>query len=394
MRTSRSRLDPRARYKLRATKAVWQTATHFIGVLDYTARCHQHNRPFEIGQLHVEERDGLTDGPTLDYHLTRTGEDCVTLEDDVISRFWIWSAVLVLASTVLSAQAPLFSSGIDLVHMGVSVVDKDGEPFADLRLEDVELYEDGEVQDIQYFTRGLHTDTERMPMHVGLLFDASGSMDEDARFSQTAAIRFLGRLTYAEDITLVDFDNEVRVGRYSQREFPRLVERIRNRDAVGMTSFYDALGVYLDGAFEQEGRKVLLMYSDGEDTRSRMPFSDTVELVKASDVTVYGIGFQKHLRTSVRMTAQLRLQQLAEVTGGRCFFPTEIEELDDIYDQIATELETRYSFGYTSTNQRSDGAWRRVEVRIKETRPELRDVDVRAREGYYAPYVESPPQGR
>ena len=225
-----------------------------------------------------------------------------------MSRSWIWSAALVLTSTVLSAQEPLFTSRIDLVHMGVSVVDEDGEPVVDLTPGDIELYEDGEIQDIQYFTRGLHTDTERMPMHIGGLFDASGSMDDDARFSKTAAIRFLNRLTYAEDITLVDFDNEVRVGRYSQQDFPRLVERIRNRESGGMTAFYDALGVYLDGAFEQDGRKVLLMYSDGDDTRSRMPFSDTVELVKASDVTVYAIGFQKHLRGSVRMMQRRRLR--------------------------------------------------------------------------------------
>ncbi len=115
MRTSRSRLDPSARYRLRATKAVWQTATHFIGVLDYTAWCRQHNRPFDIGQPNVERLDGLTAGPTLDYHLTRSGEGSLTPEDDVISRFWIVSAALVLASTVLSAQGPLFSSGIDLV---------------------------------------------------------------------------------------------------------------------------------------------------------------------------------------------------------------------------------------------------------------------------------------
>ena len=311
-----------------------------------------------------------------------------------MSRSWIWSAALVLASTVLSAQEPLFTSRIDLVHMGVSVVDEDGEPVVDLTPGDIELYEDGEIQVIQYFTRGLHTDTERMPMHIGVLFDASGSMDDDARFSKTAAIRFLNRLTYAEDITLVDFDNEVRVGRYSQRDFPRLVERIRNRESGGMTAFYDALGVYLDGAFEQDGRKVLLMYSDGDDTRSRMPFSDTVELVKASDVTVYAIGFQKHLRSSVRMMQRRRLEELAEVTGGRCFFPSDIEELDDIYDEIATELETRYSIGYTSTNRRTDGTWRRVVVRVKETRPELRDVDIRAREGYYAPYLDSQDQGR
>ena len=306
-----------------------------------------------------------------------------------MSRSWIYSFALVSVSTVLSAQSPLFTSGIELVHMGVTVVDREGEPVNGLNLGDIELYEDGQLQDIQYFTRGLHSDTARMPMHLGVLFDASGSMDEDARFSKTAAIRFLNRLTYVEDITLVDFDQEVRVGRFSQREFPRLVERIRNRSSDGMTAFYDAIGVYLDGAFEQDGRKVLIMYSDGADTRSRMPFSDTVDLVKLSDVTIYAIGFQEHLRSSVRLMEQRRLLELAEVTGGRCFFPSELDDLDGIYDEIATELETRYSFAYASTNRRADGTWREVEVRVIDTRPELRDVEVRTRRGYYAPYRET-----
>ena len=94
-------------------------------------------------------------------------------------------------------------------------------------------------------------------------------------------------------MTLVDFDTEVRVGRYGQDDFPRLVERIRNRLPTGQTALYDALGVYLDGAFAQDGRKVLVIYTDGEDTRSRMRFGETADLVRASDVTVYAIGFSE-----------------------------------------------------------------------------------------------------
>ena len=306
-------------------------------------------------------------------------------------RLGIIGVGLVCASIILSAQQPFFTSRIDLVHMGVTVVGPDGQPVAELSPEDVELYEDGELQEVQYFTRGLHSDTERMPMHVGVLLDASASMDKDAQFTKTAVIRFLSGLSYAEDITLVDFDEEVRVGRYTQAGFPRLIERIRNRRSDGMTALYDALGVYLDGAFDQDGRKVVVMYSDGEDTRSQISFSDTVDLVKASDVTVYAIGLQQNLRPSVRMAQRQRLETLVAVTGGRCFFPSDVDDLEEIYEAIALELETRFSFGYISTNQRFDGGWRDVDVRVKETRPELRDVEVRAREGYYAPYLESEP---
>ena len=301
-------------------------------------------------------------------------------------RVWICFCALALASSVLSAQRPLFTSGIDLVHVGVSIVDDDGEPVVDLGPDDLEVYEDGALQEIRYFARGMNTDTETLPMHLGLLLDASASMGEDERLAKTAAIRFLNTLTYAEDMTLVDFDDTVRVGRYGQRDFPRLVERIRNRRPSGRTAFYDALGVYLDGAFDQDGRKVLLMYSDGYDTRSQMPFSDTIDLLRASDVTVYAIGFQGNVPFSDRQRERMKLEQLAEITGGRVFFPNDAKALDGIYEEITEELETRYALGYTSTNTQADGTWRQVEVKVKPTRPELRDVETRGRQGYYARY--------
>ena len=304
-------------------------------------------------------------------------------------RVWFTASALALASTNLSAQQPLFTSGIDLVHLGVTVVGRDGDPVPDLTVDDFELYEDGTLQEIRYFSRGVASDADTMPLHLGMMFDASVSMELEGRFAKTAAIKFLNTLTYAEDMTLVDFDTEVRVGRYGQDDFARLVERIRNRRPGGMTALYDALGVYLDGAFDQDGRKVLLLYSDGEDTRSRMRFSDVIDLVKASDVTVYAIGLQEHLPRSNRMRRRMELGQLADLTGGRCYFPTELEELDGIYEQIIEELNTRYSLGYVSANDRSDGTWRDVEIKIKESRPALERVKVRSRQGYFAPYIES-----
>ena len=309
-------------------------------------------------------------------------------------RAWLIVPAVVLAPSFVSAQRPLFTSGIDLVQVGVTVVDDEGQLVTDLTAEDFELLEDGQPQEVRYFSRGLASDAETMPLHLGLLFDASGSMERDGGFAKTAAIKFLNTITYAEDMTLVDFDTEVRVGRYGQSNFPRLVERIRNRRATGMTALYDALGVYLDGAFAQDGRKVLLLYTDGADTRSRMPFTDTADLLKASDVTVYAIGFQKHLRASVRNIQRMRLEQLVELTGGKCYFPDSVEDLDEIYEEIANELNARYSLGFVSTNDRSDGTWRRVEVKMQSGRPELRRADVRNRQGYFAAYDEAEANGR
>ena len=300
---------------------------------------------------------------------------------------------LAMFATPLQAQ-PVFRSGVDLVHLGVTVVGKDGQPVSGLRAEDFVIQEEGREQGIAYFTRGLDNDLETMPLHLGVLFDTSGSMDRDAGFAKTAAIKFLRDLNFAVDMTLVSFDTEVRVSRFGQSDFPRLVERLRGQETGGMTALYDALGVYLDGAFAQDGRKVLLLYTDGGDTRSRMRLGELLDLVRASDVTVYAIGFQTQLRVADRMMERLRLEEIVGLTGGQCYFPDSVDELDEIYAQIRDELAARYSLGYVSTDPTTDGAWRRVTVTLAGARPELEGARIRARNGYFAPYFEDAPRDR
>lgn len=297
------------------------------------------------------------------------------------------SVVLFLAGAAVASGQPVFRGGVDLVRFGVTVVDRDGEPISGLTADDFRVVEEGREQSIAYFSRGLELDSDRIPLHLGVLFDVSGSMTVDASFAKTAAIRFLRGLDFAVDMTLVEFDTQVRVSRFGQADFPRLVERLRGQEAEGMTALYDALGVYLDGAFAQDGRKLLLLYTDGADTRSRLRFGELRDLLRASDVTIYAIGFQNRRRTTAQMRDGLRLRQIAELTGGRAYFPTSQDDLDEIYQRIREELEARYSLGYVSTDPTADGAWRRVTVSLR-GRPDLDDARIRAREGYFAPYIE------
>jgi Ca-activated chloride channel family protein len=290
---------------------------------------------------------------------------------------------LIAAPTVVSAQV-LFRTGVDLVNLGVTVVDKRGTLVTDLGPGDFEIVEEGRKQKIDFCVRGDDHDSAQPPVRLGLLFDTSGSMTEDVQFARSAAIKFLNLLNWAEDMTLVDFDTEVRVARYSQSDFPRLVERLRNRRPDGWTALYDALGVYLDGAAEQLGQKILVLYTDGGDTRSSLTFGDALDLVKASDVTLYVIGFLEHQASSVRSEQRMRLQQLAEMTGGQAFFPMSIKQLDQMYQSVLGEIKARYTLGYLPANTTTDGAWRDVQVRL--TRPDLKGARIRARHGYFAPF--------
>jgi len=291
-------------------------------------------------------------------------------------------ALLLVALPSRDAAAQItFRAGVDVTTVAVTLTDKKGNLITDLTKDDFEILEDGKRQTLDYFANG-DGDTAP-PMHLGLMVDASGSMQADMKLAQSAAIKFLNMLPSAEDITLVDFDTRVRITRYPQRDFARLVERIRQRKADGWTALYDALGVYLDGADSLDGRKVMVMYTDGADSRSTLSLSETMTLLKASNVTVYAIGLVENTGSS-RSQLQMTLRQLSEATGGQAFFPTAMKGVETAYEQVLAEIKGQYHLGYQSTNARKDGAWRKVEIRV--TRP---DVRIRSRKGYFAPYKAS-----
>jgi Ca-activated chloride channel homolog len=293
------------------------------------------------------------------------------------------TATLIVTPALAAAQAGRFRTGVDLVRVGVTILDKEGQCLTTLKAEDFEVYEDGQKQEIAFFAAGDSEGDGGEDLRLGLLFDTSGSMTNDIKLARSAAVKFLNTFPTALDITLVDFDTEVRVARYGQADFPRLVERIRERKPDGWTALYDALGTYLDGSFEQVGRKVLVLYTDGGDTRSTVTFPDALEMLRAADVTLYVIGFVENQSASMRNAQRMQLMQLAGVTGGEAFFPMSSEKLDAIFDRVAGQIRAQYSLGYSSTNARRDGKWRRLEVRLAD--PHGKGLKVRARPGYYAP---------
>ena len=128
-------------------------------------------------------------------------------------------ALIAALLVVRSGNAQVFRGGVDLATFAASITDKKGNIVADLTRDDFEVIEDGKRQTIEFFAHG---DGDTLPpMHVGLMIDASGSMQADMKLAQGAAIKFLNMLPAAEDITLVYFDTQVRITRYPQRDFAR-----------------------------------------------------------------------------------------------------------------------------------------------------------------------------
>ena len=296
------------------------------------------------------------------------------------------TAVVFTAGLAAIPQQPAFRSGVDLVNLGVAVIDKGGVAVAGLTQDDFVVYEEGKKQDLRFFSA--EGEAAVLPLHIGLVFDTSGSMAADMELARSAAIKFLNRLPRAEDMTIVDFDTEVRIATYNQNDFTRLVSRLRSRRPDGMTALWDAVGVYLGGSQDQSGQKVLIVFTDGGDTRSSLTYVDLLSAVKASDVSVYAIGFLEHQPSSVRTQQRLQLAQLADITGGQALFPASMKEVESMYDRIVAEIDSRYLLGYISTDRRTNGAWRSVDVRL--TRPDLRQAKIRTRKGYFAPYAPPP----
>jgi Ca-activated chloride channel homolog len=289
-------------------------------------------------------------------------------------------SVSVAAAIGAAVAQQTFRTQVDLVHFGVVVTDKQGVPITGLTAEDFEIKEEGKLQAIKFFAAG---DPETAPpLHIGFLLDSSGSMEEDIKDVRTAAIKFLNAVEQAVDITLVDFDTEVRMARYASSEYARLIERIRGRKTDGYTALYDALGVYISGTVDQTGQKILIMYTDGGDTRSTLTISEVIDLLRASDVTVYVVGYLEHQLSSARNPQRMELTRFAEMTGGLALFPTSLKEVDKMYEKIEREITARYSLGYMSTDERMNGQWRDVDIRLK--RGDLKGAKLRTRDGYFA----------
>jgi Ca-activated chloride channel family protein len=155
-----------------------------------------------------------------------------------------------------------------------------------------------------------------------------------------------------------------------------------------MTALYDAVYLGLDTLKEANNpKKALLLITDGEDNHSRYHFSDVKEYVKEKDVQIYSIGIVDdwNSQLSAGKTGRAILEELSDLTGGRAFFPSSVNELEDICEKIAVELKNQYVIGYRSTNKAKDGKWRKLRVKVNPPKNLDVSLSVRYKTGYYGP---------
>ena len=281
-------------------------------------------------------------------------------------------------------QPPSFRAGVELVSLNVTATE--GTRYVtDLTQNDFSVFEDGVKQEITFFTRS------NLPIALALLVDTSASMESKLQTAQEAAIGFAKKLRPQDLAEVVDFDSRVIVLQNFTNNLPELEAAIRKTSAGGSTSLYNAVYIALKDLkkvvaknSDEIRRQAIIVLTDGEDTSSLLPFEEVLDLAKRSETAIYSIGLRagEGSATTTRgfKEAEFVLRQFSQETGGRPFFPNQLSDLNNVYGQIADELSSQYSVGYTSRNPKRDGAWRRLIVRID--RP---NVIARTKLGYFAP---------
>jgi Ca-activated chloride channel family protein len=240
----------------------------------------------------------------------------------------------------------------------------------DLTRADLVLQEDGARQEIIDFYR------EERPVTLAVVSDSSGSMQRAMDTVHTAAGKFIDSLGPEDRALVIDFDDKVYLLQDVTGDKTALRTALTSTSALGGTALYDALYAAYRKLRGVDGRKAIILLSDGDDTASRFSFRRVLDEAKVNDITIYAIG----LGTNV-LDIDLRhvLKTLAQETGGRAFFPDKVDELESVYREIAAELKSQYYLSYEPANVSWDGRWRKIDLSAPK-----KNVEIRTRSGYYA----------
>jgi Ca-activated chloride channel homolog len=289
---------------------------------------------------------------------------------------------------------------VNLVDVLFTVLNRRNKLVSDLEKDDFKIFDDKSVQSIRYFSK--QTD---LPLRIGLLMDTSNSIRDRLKFEQDAATSFLfSVLRHNKDQAFVmTFDDEPSVLQGFTDDAGRLRDEIVKTRAGGGTAVYDA--IY--NACEQQlshpprppgdqpdvVRRVMIVISDGDDNLSLHTRGEAIELAQRFSVVIYTISTSTQwIQLSQTDPSKLAdrkmhltegdkiLQDLADETGGRAFFPYHVDDLDQSFQDIGDELRNQYSIAYIPTNSVLDGRYHKIRIEV----PEHKGYQVRARRGYFA----------
>ena len=272
---------------------------------------------------------------------------------------------------------------VDLALVNVTVTDPYNRLVTGLDPDNFRVYEDNIEQEVVSFS------SEDVPISIGVIFDYSGSMSNKINKAREAAIEFFKTANPQDEFFLVSFNERAELTSTFTNSIEDLQSRMMLAAPHGRTALLDAIYLGLSqmrGA--RNGKRALLILSDGGDNHSRYNESDIKRLVKEADTQLYAIGIFDPLgyrnRTPEELNGPSLLSEVTEMTGGRVFAVENLNELPDIATKIGMELRNQYVLGYRPSNKAHDARWRKIKIKLRAPKG-LPPLNVYSKTGYYAP---------
>ena len=285
-------------------------------------------------------------------------------------------------------SSPVFRTEVNWIYLNVTVADRDGRMVPGLDRSNLEVYEDGVLQETKFFS------AERQPIFLTVLIDVSGSMSDKFEEIRDAVLHVLDGLCPEDTVRVILFSHEIETIENVQKrkdDFMRAFEHVK---LSGWTRLYDTIDLALRQSSGIRGsRKAIVVISDGEDTKSLIRLRSLLERTKESNESIYTLGIGHFSRRGLLSSLfsdgpgvnQNVLRRISKVTGGRFYLVAGEHhkggrDFVDYYCQlILDELKTQYLLAYSPSNPVKDGEWREIKVKVKGKK-----YAVRTRSGYYA----------
>jgi len=302
------------------------------------------------------------------------------------------AAAMVLSVSAQQDSDTTFKVDVKLVNVYVTVTDQQGAPIGNLTKDDFGLSEDGISQKIAIFSK-----ESELPLSIILAIDTSSSTRKDIRLELEAGRRFIHSMIRPQDaVALYSFDNDV-------NELTPFTSKLHLVDAAinqvrvgGATSLYDAIYLGCKALMKREGRKVLVLITDGGDTASTLDYKQALRAAQMSEALVYSLIDVPVEASAGRNTGgEHALIQISNDTGGKYYYAANVAQLDKAFEQISDELRTQYLLAYYPVQRRAASDFRQIDViahphdsQEPKGSEEPGKLVVRTRRGYYTSKLE------
>ncbi len=292
----------------------------------------------------------------------------------IVSALCVAALVHVASAVAQDAQTPIFRAGSRVVSVITTVTEQDGRLVPGLEKEDFSILDNGKPVDLSIFQSAVE------PFTAVVMLDKSGSMTANLDLLNQATEQFLLRMLPKDRGQVGSFSDKIQLSGSFTSNRDELVAALRDLQFGNPTRLYDAIDVSLNALKDAEGRKVVLIFTDGEDTSSRLGFGEVLDRAKKENVMVYAIGLQSEFFNGQRVTRSRpdrALRKLAEETGGGYFELSKTTELTSTFTRVAQELHSQYILGFAPPAL--DGKEHKLTVKMRAP-----GMTARARKSYIA----------